>query len=122
MIKTSILSIGSTSRVGNGLLLAPHKTLALLALVLMLAAMPFSTSSALAEDAKTAPVAQTVNINTADAQTLAAVLNGVGSSRAEDIIRHRKTYGPFSTVDELTEVKGIGQSTLDKNRAVITLE
>lgn len=63
-----------------------------------------------------------VNINSADAQTLAQNLKGVGESRAEEIIRHRETYGPFATVEELTEVKGIGQSTLDRNRDLITLE
>lgn len=65
---------------------------------------------------------QLVNINTADAAALAAGLRGVGLSRAEDIIRYRETYGPFGTVEELVDVKGIGQATLDKNRAVITLE
>ncbi|MEP4485631.1 MAG: ComEA family DNA-binding protein [Halioglobus sp.] len=66
--------------------------------------------------------ASTVNINTADAQALASGLNGVGLSRAEDIIRYREAYGPFATVEELTSVKGIGKSTLEKNRQVITLE
>ena len=66
--------------------------------------------------------AQLVNINTADAATLAAGLRGVGVSRAEDIIRYRETYGPFGAVEELADVKGIGQATLDNNRAVITLE
>jgi competence protein ComEA len=64
----------------------------------------------------------TVNINTADAQTLAAALKGVGESRAMEIIRYREAYGPFSSIEELAEVKGIGQATLDRNRAVITLE
>ena len=61
-------------------------------------------------------------LSRADAEALAAGLNGVGHSRAVEIVRYRETYGPFSSVDELAEVKGIGQSTLDKNRAVITLE
>jgi competence protein ComEA len=65
---------------------------------------------------------QLVNINTADAATLAAGLRGIGLSRAEDIIRYRETYGPFGAVEELVDVKGIGQATLDNNRAVITLE
>lgn len=63
-----------------------------------------------------------VNINAADAKTLAQTLKGVGESRAEEIVRHRETYGPFASADELTEVKGIGQSTLDRNRDLITLE
>jgi competence protein ComEA len=72
--------------------------------------------------AEAATVAAAVNINTADAQTLAATLKGVGEARALEIIRYREAYGPFSSVDELAEVKGIGQATVDRNRAVITLE
>lgn len=63
-----------------------------------------------------------VNINTADAQTLAANLKGVGESRAAEIVRYREAYGPFASAEELVEVKGIGNSTLDMNREVITLE
>lgn len=65
---------------------------------------------------------QMININTADAATLAAGLQGVGVARAEEIIRYREAYGVFSSPDELTDVKGIGQATLNRNRAVITLE
>jgi len=68
------------------------------------------------------PVAATVNINTADAETLAVKLKGVGESRAMEIVRYREAYGPFASADELTEVKGIGKATLDMNRDVITLE
>jgi competence protein ComEA len=84
--------------------------------------------TALAEQQKPAAVAAdksaatTVNINSADAQTLAAKLKGVGETRAAEIVRHRETYGPFASAEELTEVKGIGPSTLDMNRDVITLE
>ena len=63
-----------------------------------------------------------VNINTADAATLADGLKGVGLSRAQDIIRYREAYGPFKSVEELADVKGIGQSTLERNRTVITLD
>lgn len=63
-----------------------------------------------------------ININTADAQTLANKLKGVGEARAGDIVRYREIYGPFVSADELAEVKGIGQSTIDRNRDVITLE
>lgn len=81
----------------------------------------FIGSPAYAQVVQEAP-ASTININTADAQTLASGLKGVGMSRAEDIIRYREAYGPFATVEELTSVKGIGKSTLEKNRQVITLE
>ena len=70
------------------------------------------------------PVAQAapVNINLADAQTLAERLKGVGLARAEEIIRYREAYGPFASIDELADVKGIGPATVDKNRAVLTLD
>jgi len=75
-----------------------------------------------AQETAAAAAPATVNINKADAGTMAAALKGVGNSRATEIVRHREAYGPFTSVDELAEVKGIGQSTLDDNRALITLE
>lgn len=58
---------------------------------------------------------ETVNINTADAETIARVLNGVGLKKAEAIIRHRETHGRFDSAANLTAVKGIGESILRKN-------
>jgi competence protein ComEA len=69
-----------------------------------------------------APATDRVNINAADAETLASSLRGVGEARALEIVRHRETYGPFASADELMDVKGIGQATLDRNRDLITLE
>jgi competence protein ComEA len=63
-----------------------------------------------------------VNINTADAKTLAASLDGVGLSKAEAIVAYRDRQGPFQHPDELVKVKGIGLSTVDRNRNVIRLE
>jgi competence protein ComEA len=84
---------------------------------------PTATSTATpAARSAAKPAAGRVNINTADAQTLAASLKGVGETRAQEIVRYREAYGPFASADELMEVKGIGQSTLDMNRDVITLE
>jgi len=81
-----------------------------------------ASSGALAQEAAATPAAVTVNINAADATALAAGLKGVGQSRAMEIVRYRETYGPFASVEELAEVKGIGRSTLEKNRSLITLE
>ena len=67
-------------------------------------------------------VPTTININTADAQSLAAGLKGIGPSKAAEIVRYREAYGPFASVDELSEVKGVGESTIDKNRNVLILE
>jgi len=63
-----------------------------------------------------------VNINTADAQTLAAALDGVGASRAKAIVEYRDSHGPFRSVDDLAQVKGIGERVVDANRAHITVK
>lgn len=60
-----------------------------------------------------------VNINTADAETISTELNGIGLSKAQAIIEYRKKHGPFRSVDDLSLVKGIGERTVDKNRADI---
>lgn len=57
-----------------------------------------------------------VNINTADAATLDRVLVGVGPSKADAIIAHRKQNGAFKSADQLVAVKGIGLATVEKNR------
>lgn len=57
-----------------------------------------------------------VNINTADAVTLDRELDGVGAVKAKAIVEYRDANGPFASVDELLEVKGIGAATLQKNR------
>ncbi|MCX7557540.1 ComEA family DNA-binding protein [Xanthomonadaceae bacterium JHOS43] len=62
-----------------------------------------------------------VNINTADASTLAASLHGVGPSKAQAIVEHRQANGPFKSVDQLAAVKGIGLATVEKNRDRIQL-
>lgn len=61
-----------------------------------------------------------VNINTADAQALAEAINGVGLKRAQAIVEYRKENGPFSTVDELMQVQGVGEKTLEKSRERLT--
>lgn len=75
-----------------------------------------------AEERALAGQAETININSADAQALAHGLVGVGLSRAQEIVRYRESYGPFVVPEDLLEVKGIGRSTLDKNRDRITLD
>lgn len=63
-----------------------------------------------------------ININTADAYTLAKELNGVGKTRATAIIDYRTEHGPFKSIDELTVVKGIGNRTLEKNRSKLSIK
>ena len=65
--------------------------------------------------------AAVVNLNTADADTLATVIIGVGDARAQAIVEYRDEYGPFKSIDDIVLVKGIGPSILEKNRALLTI-
>ncbi|MEH6576487.1 MAG: helix-hairpin-helix domain-containing protein [Amphritea sp.] len=62
-----------------------------------------------------------VNINTATVEQLADGLNGVGENKAKAIVAYREEHGPYASVEDLTQVKGIGAGLLKKNRQVITL-
>jgi len=62
------------------------------------------------------PVHQ-VDINSADADTLALALDGVGITRAEAIVAYREEHGPFMRIEDLQQVSGIGPATLERNRA-----
>ena len=63
-----------------------------------------------------------VNINLATPEILSESLSGVGVAKAYRIVEYREAYGPFETVDELSEVDGIGSSTVERNRERIVLE
>ncbi|MCZ6709885.1 MAG: ComEA family DNA-binding protein [Gammaproteobacteria bacterium] len=63
-----------------------------------------------------------VNVNQADAQTIAEVLNGVGLSRAQAIVEYREQNGEFRDVYELANIKGIGERTVERNEAKIRLK
>ena len=62
-----------------------------------------------------------VNINTADAQAIADSLNGIGEKKAQAIIEYREKNGDFKTIESLTEVAGIGEKTVEKNKEDILL-
>lgn len=62
-----------------------------------------------------------ININTADSETL-QTLPGIGEKRAEDIIAYREAHGPFRIAEDLTRVKGIGESILAGLLEQITVE
>lgn len=63
-----------------------------------------------------------VNINTASVDQLAEVLQGVGPAKAKAIVEYRESNGPFKTIDELANVKGIGGATVAKNLQSIAVE
>lgn len=57
-----------------------------------------------------------LDINSADAATIAAALEGVGMVKAEEIVAYREMFGSFASIEELLEVKGIGTATVERNR------
>lgn len=61
-----------------------------------------------------------VNINTATEQELQS-LPGIGPAKAKEIIAHRKAHGNFKTIDELKNVKGIGDKTFDKFKSQLAV-
>lgn len=66
------------------------------------------------------PASAVVNINTATKDELVA-LPGIGPAKAQAILDYRKLNGPFKSVDDLKNVKGIGAKRLDKLRAELTV-
>jgi competence protein ComEA len=80
--------------------------------ILALACALFLTTPAFAE---------VVNINKADAAALAQNLNGIGEAKAKKIVEYREQHGKFKSVEELSNVPGIGAKTVEKNRDNISL-
>jgi len=63
-----------------------------------------------------------VDLNTADAETLARELKGIGPAKAEAIVAWREANGPFSSPDEIVLVRGIGERVLEDNREFLQVE
>ncbi len=57
-----------------------------------------------------------VDLNSADASTLAKELDGIGLARAKAIVEYRERNGKFRSVDEVLNVKGIGPQVLEQNK------
>jgi competence protein ComEA len=57
-----------------------------------------------------------VDINTADAATIAKELQGIGLSKAQAIVAYREKNGSFKNAEDLRKIKGIGAKTLERNR------
>ena len=79
-------------------------------LILLLSLFAFNVSAA------------PVNINTADAKTISDALSGIGPKKAEAIVKYRTEKGLFKTMDDLLNVVGIGEKTLEKNKNDILLD
>jgi len=95
----------SFSRSAMCLLLKLQVTLRFLLLVSIAHTMAFSHA------AFAGPL---IDINIASADVLAGTLPGIGPTKAKAIVDYRDLNGPYQSVDELTNVKGIGEVTLNK--------
>ena len=63
-----------------------------------------------------------ININTADARSLANSLAGIGENKAQAIIHYRQKNGLFKHALDIVKVRGIGRATYNKNRADILIQ
>ncbi|KHN54013.1 helix-hairpin-helix domain-containing protein [Pectobacterium fontis] len=62
-----------------------------------------------------------VSINAASAAELADIMNGVGLKKAEAIVSYREQNGPFTQIDQLTEVPGVGAALVERNLSRLKL-
>lgn len=76
------------------------------ALILCLG-LTLAPASVLAQKAK-APSAEKVNLNTATAEQL-QTLPGIGPALAKTIIEHRTKSGKFNKIEEILNIKGVGE-------------
>jgi len=71
-------------------------------------------------EAKKKPPVHPINLNTANSDQLQEVL-GIGPATADKILKMRKSYGAFKSVDDLRAIKGIGPKRLEKMRKYLTV-
>ncbi len=69
----------------------------------------------------TITLASSVNINHADAKVISTLLKGIGDKKAQAIVDYRNEHGAFSSIDELLNVPGIGEKTLQRLRSQLSL-
>ncbi len=81
---------------------------------------PASGSTTTGATGTTGTTGGLININTADETTL-ETLNGVGPVLGAAIVAYRTEHGPFTSVDQLDEVSGIGPATLEDLRSQVTV-
>lgn len=63
-----------------------------------------------------------VNINTASVAEIQDKMIGIGAKKAQAIVDYRTKNGAFVSIEQLTEVSGIGRATLEKNRDRLVLQ
>ncbi len=91
---------------------------------LCLPLLPINTAFAQTDSENRAISVETgkININTADAHTLATAIKGIGLNKANAIVEYREAYGPFPNLQDLSSVSGIGEKTVAKNAHLLTVK
>lgn len=65
-------------------------------------------------------ISEPININNASIEQL-ILLKGIGKKKAQAIVTYREENGAFITVDDLVNVKGIGDKIIEVNRSLLTI-
>ncbi len=91
------------------------------ALVFTLPSAPLYAAEQTQSTAQESGIEITVNVNTASAEEISTLLTGVGIKKAQAIVEYREQNGAFKTKEDLTQVKGIGSSIVEKNASRILL-
>ena len=65
--------------------------------------------------------AETVNLNKADASALQYYLSGVGEVRSKEIVKYRDEHKKFKSIEEVKDVKGIGEVIYNKIKSSLSL-
>lgn len=102
------------------------KALSAAAIVMACSFSPFvaaaqATAVAKTNAAATKSKAGSLNLNSANAAELTDKLVGVGPKKAEAIVAWRKANGGFKNPAQLMEVKGIGPSLYERNKAILSI-
>ncbi len=96
--------------------------LSVLTMMFVVGLAGFAPATVLAADAPAAnSVLEEIHLNQASAEELQS-LPGVGPALSERIVIYRDEHGPFKSVDQLTEVKGIGQAKLAKFKSRLKVD
>lgn len=119
-IKALCLIVGmSLASISGGLHAAPETSPSAQSVPSMTKPVPGVAQVGQAE--KPAEDTEEVSINSATAEQLAAALNGVGLKKAQAIVSYREQNGPFTQIDQLQEVPGIGRALIERNQARLRL-
>ena len=90
------------------------------AIVIAVAAAPTDAQTTAAPPSKVAGAAAAINLNTATVAQLQE-LPGLGARTAERIVEYRQKNGGFKKIEELMNVRGVGEKSFLKLKALITV-